>query len=914
MQFLRQKFHFCTPVYHVPLNHYQKIFVVFVPFVVKKIMSHLEYFSALQDFRRARRRANLEQIAAFLKGTSTSLLSFDDVRHKLRAAGAKKQGLQEIPLDAIVGSVSRYEDFTRSFLPKRESEKERWAAIEVIATGAEGGLPPIEVYQIGEVYFVYDGNHRVSAARQVGAKVIEAYITELHTDIPITPDIQPDELILKAEQIAFFSRTQLNRLRSLKDFGLTLPGKYHILEEQITLYQHIQQEQQQRRPPHQTNEFPSQEGNSAASPLKNLPLKAPCPSREGNSASYDEAVKGWYDTMYLPVVQIIEDLGILRDFPNRTVTDFYVWLAEHRSFARQIETLHDDVYVSEIWENVPDSPEFQTDEQIIEAEYHDFLKHTQIHRLRPGAHIQVSIPGKYRLLEEHITVHRYFMGIEQKREIPYTEAVTHWYDTVYVPVVEVIRAQHILEDFPGRTETDVYLWISEHRAISRKVDATHTDVFLTEIWTRLNIFPYIHLDELIIKMEYIAFQIKTRMHELRPKTDLTVSSPGKYPVFEEHIDVHRYFMGIEQKREIPYQEAVEHWYDTVYVPVLNVIVEQHLLRDFPDLTAADLYLWICEYRSTLEKRAGHQISIETAASELAERFGSRKSAPFLSRVGKKLLDTIAPEQNESPARLALRHRIEHAEQRSEHLFVDMLVPINGQKNGWHVLDQAIEIARREDGHISGLHVVTSEHLLETEAVQELKTKFEQRCQAADVEGELTFAVGEIVSTICDYSRWTDLLVLHLLHPPGAERHALLQPEFRTLNRQCASPILALPESVTPINNILLAYDGSQKAHEALFVSAYLAGCWDVSLTVLTEKLDSYTRSFIKSYLKRRGIDAPIVQQRGEFSGSLAKTAQEHQSDLILIGGYGEHPIMEFIFGRPVDRILKTIQRPILICR
>jgi hypothetical protein len=42
------------------------------------------------------------------------------------------------------------------------------------------------------------------------------------------------------------------------------------------------------------------------------------------------------------------------------------------------------------------------------------------------------------------------------------EAVMHWYDTVYLPIVEVIREQGILADFPGRTESDLYLWLMDH--------------------------------------------------------------------------------------------------------------------------------------------------------------------------------------------------------------------------------------------------------------------------------------------------------------------------------------------------------------------------------------------------------------------------------------------------------------------
>jgi uncharacterized protein (TIGR00730 family) len=63
----------------------------------------------------------------------------------------------------------------------------------------------------------------------------------------------------------------------------------------------------------------------------------------------------------------------------------------------------------------------------------------------------------------HIAVHRHFVGLDEQREIGYSEAVGRWYDEVYVPVVSAIGKEGILKDFPGRTEADLYLWIIEQR-------------------------------------------------------------------------------------------------------------------------------------------------------------------------------------------------------------------------------------------------------------------------------------------------------------------------------------------------------------------------------------------------------------------------------------------------------------------
>ncbi|RMF00194.1 MAG: universal stress protein, partial [Chloroflexi bacterium] len=135
--------------------------------------SRRKFIEAQRHFAYARLQADMERVLARLTGKSPDLLSFEAVRRQLAGTSTARQVLKEIPLDAIVGSVGRYTDFTRSFLPLRDSAKIRWANIELGLSSLEG-LPPIEVYQIGEVYFVIDGNHRVSVARQIGATHIEA--------------------------------------------------------------------------------------------------------------------------------------------------------------------------------------------------------------------------------------------------------------------------------------------------------------------------------------------------------------------------------------------------------------------------------------------------------------------------------------------------------------------------------------------------------------------------------------------------------------------------------------------------------------------------------------------------------------------------------------------------------------------
>src|ERR1700752_3568115 len=158
--------------------------------------------SARDDFARARRRADLEKVVASLTGKSAGLLSYEEGRQKVRGVRGNRRVLKDVALESIVGSVGRYEDFKRDFLPRKDSDKERWAKVELLAKDGRG-LPPVDLFQIGDVYFVNDGNHRVSVARQMGHSHIEAYVTSVHTRVPLSPEIQPKDLILKAELADF---------------------------------------------------------------------------------------------------------------------------------------------------------------------------------------------------------------------------------------------------------------------------------------------------------------------------------------------------------------------------------------------------------------------------------------------------------------------------------------------------------------------------------------------------------------------------------------------------------------------------------------------------------------------------------------------------------------------------------------
>jgi len=138
------------------------------------------------DFIRARRRARLRALVARIRRehASNRLLSFDDVRRELVAYNRLHRGRRVVEVDEIVGSVGRWRDFDRSFLPARAGVGERWKRIDRAFQRGED-LPPVELYEIGEAYFVVDGHHRVSVARYHGVPTVEAAVAEFHPKLPV---------------------------------------------------------------------------------------------------------------------------------------------------------------------------------------------------------------------------------------------------------------------------------------------------------------------------------------------------------------------------------------------------------------------------------------------------------------------------------------------------------------------------------------------------------------------------------------------------------------------------------------------------------------------------------------------------------------------------------------------------------
>jgi nucleotide-binding universal stress UspA family protein len=131
-------------------------------------------------------------------------------------------------------------------------------------------------------------------------------------------------------------------------------------------------------------------------------------------------------------------------------------------------------------------------------------------------------------------------------------------------------------------------------------------------------------------------------------------------------------------------------------------------------------------------------------------------------------------------------------------------------------------------------------------------------------------------------------------------------------------MLGIPAKATPFKRALLAYDGSERSKEALFVATYLAEMWKTELIVFTAlegtKIKPDIQDYVKRYLEIHEVQAEYIVTEQDAKATLKSTVDERQADLLLMGGYGRSLIREMVIGSTLDHMLRESNIPLFICR
>jgi hypothetical protein len=256
---------------------------------------------ASNDFSRARGKAVLSQIQHFLNTDRDRLLSFNDVKDILKPKNEVYKGNQTVPIKMIVGSEGRYHDFNKFFLPRKEHLRYRWQRVDE-AHIKDIILPPIRLYEIGGVYFVRDGNHRVSVAKTQGVEFIDADVISLSTEINIKPSMTTEELrdaLIAYEKNIFYEKTDFGKLTNYFDLNFSSPGRYDVIYNHILVHKYYLNEQIEEELP------------------------------------FSDALVSWFNNVYNPVIAIIREQWLLVNFQGRTEADLYVWIIKHWDFLKK---------------------------------------------------------------------------------------------------------------------------------------------------------------------------------------------------------------------------------------------------------------------------------------------------------------------------------------------------------------------------------------------------------------------------------------------------------------------------------------------------------------------------------------------------------------------------------------------------
>lgn len=213
--------------------------------------------------------------------TTDHVSSFNEEQAKEEDIKFIDHGLQTISLEKITGSVGKYYDFDSRFRPKQHVSKKRFSDIKkAMREGSQ--LPPVNLYQIRNDYYVLDGNHRVAAAKELGRTEIRAKVVELLSGNKTL------ENMIYVERKLFHEKTGLKEI-----IELTEVGKYNFLEKQIKKHQ--------------------------------IFLTA----QSGDDCDLPKAARDWFNTIYRPLIAIIESGNLLQYFPQRTIGDLYTYITYH---------------------------------------------------------------------------------------------------------------------------------------------------------------------------------------------------------------------------------------------------------------------------------------------------------------------------------------------------------------------------------------------------------------------------------------------------------------------------------------------------------------------------------------------------------------------------------------------------------
>jgi len=446
-----------------------------------------------------------------------------------------------------------------------------------------------------------------------------------------------------------------------------------------------------------------------------------------------------------------------------------------------------------------------------------------------------------------------------------------------------------------------------HRvSIAKEMGMETIEAYVTEIKTKVPISRTLTSDELVQKAAYVNFLEDTKIDQILPGVDFSLHLIENYPLLKEHINVHQYYMGIEKNRPVSFEEAVRHWYETLYSPVTAIIESSGLHHALRDLTVTDLYLWLLDQQNALQSDLGIELKPENVLDYAAGKEGI-KSGSGWSTAEEQIMQVLlkGDEQPQNPYQ--------------DCLFQHVTVALSEDDPDWIALEQAILVDRCSNTAIRGVHVKSPGTQKLAVEMDVYRQRFDQRLSEAGMKGKFFLREGGPASALLEFSLLSDLLVLKLSHPPAASLMDRISHGIITILQQSRRPVLFVKEKPLAISSILLPFNGGQRSKEALYIAAYYAaryGC-QLHLLLVMKGLDQdeVNRYYARTYLERLGVKAEYHQGSSEsLTADVVNLAETLSVSTLILGGYENTTILDRVFRQTIDEILAQVPIPVMICQ
>lgn len=442
-----------------------------------------------------------------------------------------------------------------------------------------------------------------------------------------------------------------------------------------------------------------------------------------------------------------------------------------------------------------------------------------------------------------------------------------------------------------------------HRiSIAKQMGLDSIEAYVTEVKTKVPLSSSFTLEELVEKAALADFLEDTHLDRILPGIDLSLNRIENYPLLHEHINVHQYYMGIDQNRQVSFDEAALDWYDHVYTPVVRIIEDSELNYEFPELTLTDLYLWVLDKQQALFEEHGTSFKTENVVDFVASQEGKQT----------KTTGTAAErELNKGGDAVSQGY--------SDCLFRDILVGVSHSDLELLALQQAMMMNRCSDGNIIGLHVKAETDLATPETEAELETSFYQQLNENQMNGRFIKVLGNVSKTLQKYGLLSDVMIVKLSYPPGGSVFDRLGSGIITLLQSSRRPVMFVKDVVTPVSRILLIFDEGEKGREAFYIAAYYAARYGCGLFIVLPEKDGKSSetalSFAGDYLSEVNLDFQLVSiSSNQLDESLVNLIEENSISTVMVGGYRSTGLLGRIFSSNVDRVLELSEVPVLVCQ